>query len=242
MKLNFKIQQNLKKKTEDLLSQVNNVKMIKCEIFNQFEEYTKIIKKENSKVLKSLTEYKEELYNIKKKYMEISNHMKYKNDIKNINFNLKSAFNKNRKKNLKPNNGVDAINILKINKIEFDHDFDEIKRKEERRMSLNFSSKKEDKIGDLSLYNNNFLNTLFDFNNNKNKISKSVIKQFKLNKSNYSSKSNNSSIIKDEGDNNNIYSKREKSVQSEYNKSITKEQKLIKNIVNKNKKEDINDV
>ena len=30
--------------------------------------------------------------------MEISNHMKYKNDIQNINFNLKSAFNKNRKK------------------------------------------------------------------------------------------------------------------------------------------------
>ena len=39
------------------------------------------------------------------------------------------------KKNLKPNNRVDAINILKINKIEFDHDFDEIKRKEERIIS-----------------------------------------------------------------------------------------------------------
>jgi archaellum component FlaC len=88
---NITLNENLKKITEDLLSQINNVKMIKSEIYNKFEEYTKIIKKENSKVLKSLEGYKEEFYNIKKKYKEISNHIKYKSDLKNINFELKSA-------------------------------------------------------------------------------------------------------------------------------------------------------
>ena len=81
---NISLSENMKKISEDLLTQVNNVKMVKNEIYNKFEDYTKKIKKENSKVLKSLAGYKEEFYNIKKKYMEISNHMKYKNDIKNI--------------------------------------------------------------------------------------------------------------------------------------------------------------
>ena len=243
---NIALSENIKKISEDLLTQVNNVKMVKNEIYNKFEEYAKIIKKENSKVLKSLEGYKEEFYNIKKKYKEISNHIKYKGDLKNINFELKSAYNKNRK-SIKPYNRVDAMNILKINKIEFAQDFDDIKRKLDKRMSLratvNFSTKRKDRIGSLSLQNNknNPLNSFFDQNNNKNNITKSVIKLFKpINNSNYSSNSNNNSIIKEEDNKNDLYSKREKSTQSDNNKSIIKEIKLTKNIMtNENKKDDI---
>ena len=63
---NIALSENMKKISEDLLTQINNIKMIKNKIYNKFEDYTKKIKKENSKVLKSLTGYKEEFYNIKK--------------------------------------------------------------------------------------------------------------------------------------------------------------------------------
>ena len=249
---NVSYSENIKKMTEDLFTQINNIKMIKNEIYDKFEEYSKLIKKDNSKILNSLSGYKEEFYNIKKKYIEIANTIKYKGDLKNLNFEFKSPYNKNKKRSLKSYNRVDPINLLKINKIEFDNgNFEDNKNdiknfSTEKRLSLktsfNCMTRKKDNLGIFSLQNNinNPLNKLSEKNISKNNITKSVLRPFKIfNNSNSQSNSNNNSIIKEEG--NYLFSNREKSNRSEY-KTPLKENKIAQNILineNENKNGDI---
>ena len=245
---NVEFSENLKKISEDLFTQINNIKLIKNEVYSKFEEYTKLIKKENSKIVKSLSGYKDEFNNIKKKYIEIAKIIKYNGDLKNVTFDLISAYNKNRKKSLKPYSMVDPINILKINKIEFDKgnfedNKNDIKRfGYERRLSLrtsaNFMSTKKDNLGALSLQNTK--NQLYDESNSKKNITKSVVRPFKVfNNSNSQSNSNNNSIIKEEEDNY-FYSNRVKS--KSMHKSPVKMKNITHNIIiNENKNEDIKD-
>ena len=222
--------ENMRKLSDDLLTQMNNVILIKNELFNKFEEY----KKDNLKVLKNFSGYKEEYYNLKKKYLEIANILKYKGDFKNFNFEIKtplrSAFSKNRKKTIKPYKRTDNNNILRINKIEFENleeknsEFNSFKpdKKTLFKSTVDFNNRRSNKFGSFHSQNkvNLPLNILFDNKPNKNNIiTKSVIKPFKiLNESRDSKDNNNHSIIQEEEDNKEeIYSKKNISIHTNNN-------------------------
>ena len=64
--------EEMKKVTDDLLKHVNNVTIIKNELFNKFEEQINYIKKENTRVIKCFSGYKEQFYEMKTKFMELS--------------------------------------------------------------------------------------------------------------------------------------------------------------------------
>ena len=241
---NISFTENMKKITKDLLSQMDNVILIKNELYNKFKEQTVFIKKENSKILKNFEGYKEEFYNIKKKYIEICNHIKYNGDLKNIDFNLKStksAF-KRRRKSINQYKKLDEVNILKINKIDFDkRNLDENKNdeiKKEKKMNLratiNFSLRKKSNIEDMTSENNNLNNKKIDNKKNKNILFKSVVPNKTLNNSNSSKsfKLNDHSIIKEEEEEENIENnfKRDKLSQSITNKFLK---------INKTENEDI---
>ena len=224
--------ENIKKLSDDLLTRVNNIILIKNELFNKFEEH----RKDNLKISKLFSGYKEDYYNLKKKYLEIANILKYKGDFKTFNFELKnplkSAYIKNKKRNLKAYKRIENDNILKINKIEFDgfeeknNDFNSFKPEKKGlfKSTIGFEQRRSHKFGSLSNPNNKInipLTKLFENKAKKIDIAKSVVKPFKI--MNDSNDSNNKkithSVIKEEEDNKEeeLYSKRDKSTQSNNN-------------------------
>jgi hypothetical protein len=64
---NIAFTENMKKIADDLLAQMKSVAKIKSEIFKKLEDQNVI----NSKLIKAFTGYKDDFYNIKKKYIEI---------------------------------------------------------------------------------------------------------------------------------------------------------------------------
>ena len=247
MKLqNLTFAENINKIKEQILSKVDNVVSIKKELFDKIEEQNNLIKKHNSKILKFFEGYKEEFYNIKKKYMEICNHIKYKGDLKNIDFDINKTARKasiKQKKNSKQFKRLETLNILTINKIQFDnglfteHKNNDLKNlKSNLRTSVNYENKRRNS-GRISL-ENNIINSPFNkFNDSKlNRINatKSVINPFKLlNNSNNNSSNSKQSIIKEEKDIIEFPEKKENNFPND-NNPLSRENLIIK--------EDLNDI
>ena len=64
--------EEIKKTTEDLLKQISNIILIKNEIFGKFEDIVDFVKKDNSRVIKCFSAYKEQFYEMKKKFIDLS--------------------------------------------------------------------------------------------------------------------------------------------------------------------------
>ena len=69
---NASYSEGIQKMAEDLLNQINNVFMIKKELLNKFEEQMNFIKKDNARVIKCFSWYKEQFYDMKRKFIEMS--------------------------------------------------------------------------------------------------------------------------------------------------------------------------
>lgn len=245
---NVAFTENMKKIADDLLGQMNAVAIIKDEIFRGLEEQNI----RYSKLIKAFTSYKEDFYNIKKKYIEICNVLKYKGNITNINLDyrspIKSAF-KNKRRNTKQFKNPGTFNVLKA---AFNHDNisenknDDLnivhKKTMDLRTTINFSLNKRQKFEDMSLEKKTNIkpyNILFDGTpKNITNITKTVIKPFKrLNNSNHSSEY---SVIKEEENAKETNTQEDKSSQSDKNKSnksLIKENKIS---INKNEEKEEN--
>ena len=150
---NIAFTENMKKIADDLLAQMNSVAKIKSQIFKKLEDQNVI----NSKLIKAFTGYKDDFYNIKKKYLEICANLKYKGDLTNINLDYRSpiqtAF-RSKKRNMKQFKRLDSMNVQQLNKImEFntgENKNDELKVEPKKttnlRATINFSLSKKQKI------------------------------------------------------------------------------------------------
>lgn len=76
--------EEIKKTTEDLLKQISNIILIKNEIFNKFEDIVDFVKKDNSRVIKCFSGYKEQFYEMKKKFIDLSDFIRDVRFKKNI--------------------------------------------------------------------------------------------------------------------------------------------------------------
>ena len=105
--------EEMKKVTDDLLKQVSNVILIKNELFNKFEEQINFVKKENTRVIKCFSGYKEQFYDMKKKFIELSDFIRdvrFKANIKEE-FNRRDFYNVSKKIANFKNKRKSAINI-----------------------------------------------------------------------------------------------------------------------------------
>ena len=76
--------EEIKKTTEDLLKQISNIILIKNEIFGKFEDIVDFVKKDNSRVIKCFSAYKEQFYEMKKKFIDLSDFIRDVRFKKNI--------------------------------------------------------------------------------------------------------------------------------------------------------------
>ena len=85
---NMNYLENMKKVSESLLKQVNNVIQAKNDIFNKFDEKMNIINKENTRMRKYFTGYKNEFNEMRKMFEEMFDAINTK-DFANINNKMK---------------------------------------------------------------------------------------------------------------------------------------------------------
>ena len=108
---NISYADEMKKTTENLLKELNKVILIKNELFNKFEEQINFVRKDNSRVIKCFTGYKEQFYEMRKKFVDLSNFFKYGN------YNKRELY--RGPVNLNPSKGnkiLEGNNTFKINK------------------------------------------------------------------------------------------------------------------------------
>ena len=81
---NVSYAEEMRRTTEDLMKQINNLIIIKNELFNKFEDQINFIKKDNSRVIKCFTGYKEQFYEMRKKFIYLSDFLRDVRFQKNI--------------------------------------------------------------------------------------------------------------------------------------------------------------
>ena len=159
--------QEMGKAIEDLMNQVNNVNILKNELFHKFEEQINLIKKDNNKVVKCFNGYKEQFDIIKKKFIELAHFIRYIRFAKKIEEGLNNRdFISSAKK----------INEFKKPKLLFDTDKDEISEK--YKIEKRISAMDLININDILKKQNNTINSI-EINNHYSdkKVNKSIKKE-----------------------------------------------------------------
>ena len=150
--------EEIRRTNEDLMKQIKKIILIKKELLNKFEEEMNLIKKDNSRVIKCFTGYKEQFYEMRKKFIYLSEFLRDVRFQKNIGEEMKrkdfyaaskTINNLNKNKVLEGNNIIkntkrgSATYLIDINKLL-------IKADSDNENNIKFNTNKSDKkINDL---------------------------------------------------------------------------------------------
>ena len=136
--------EEMRKVAEDLLIQANNATIIKNELLSKFEEHIKHMKRDNSRVIKCFSGYKEQFHEMKRKYTELSKFVKGAR----FNVNIKEELNRRDVTNATKN--VGNFKNRRKSAVITELNFSQNKAFNRRRSAINFSSSNDKFIKDIN--------------------------------------------------------------------------------------------